>query len=178
MTWRRPNVYFSSISSMSFPSFSSISFPFFPSLEKWLLVSLLFLSTASSSPLSGSKGACWDFSEGACDLSENNILDHDRFVDSPGECQVPLHSSMNFLKAKTEIWRFVVQNSENFEKAKLSTCRQCAEMWGFHNSKEEKTVHLQAMCRDLPSCNWFTHFSTQCYLLAECGDSAQLVIQL
>merc|ERR1712130_699606 len=111
MMWRwHRNVSFSFSFFSSFSStFSSFSFfSSFSSLEKWLVVSLLFLSKASSSPLSGSKGAC--------DLSEMNILDHDRFVDSPGECQ--------------------------------------------------------AMCRDMPLCNWFTHFSTQCYLLAECGDSA------
>ena len=58
------------------------------SIEKWLIISLLFTSTACNPPLSGSKGACWDFTEGACDLSETNIIDHDRFVDSPEECQV------------------------------------------------------------------------------------------
>ena len=58
------------------------------SMEKWLIISLLFTSTACNPPLSGSKGACWDFTEGACDLSETNIIDHDRFVDSPEECQV------------------------------------------------------------------------------------------
>ena len=60
------------------------------SSSSYSLISLLFLSIASSSPLSGSKGACWDFTEGACDLSEHNILDHDRFVDSPEECQVAI----------------------------------------------------------------------------------------
>ena len=58
------------------------------SIEKWLIISLLFTSTSCNPPLSGSKGACWDFTEGACDLSETNIIDHDRFVDSPEECQV------------------------------------------------------------------------------------------
>ena len=57
------------------------------SSSSYSLISLLFLSIASSSPL---KGACWDFTEGACDLSEHNILDHDRFVDSPEECQVAI----------------------------------------------------------------------------------------
>merc|ERR1712142_588971 len=116
VTMRRyPDVspsFFPSSSSFS----SAFSFSSFSSLERWLVVFLLFLSKASCSPLCGSTGACWDFTEGACDLSEMNILDHDRFVDSPGECQ--------------------------------------------------------AMCRDLSSCSWFTHFSTQCYLLAECGESA------
>ena len=109
--------------SFSFSSFFSSSISSFSSLEKWLIVSLLFLSKASSSPLSGSKGACcafhltniclksqnqeifskgacWDFTEGACDLSEMNILDHDRFVDSPGECQVDI--------SKILIQRFII----------------------------------------------------------------------
>ena len=34
------------------------------------------------------RGSCVDFSEGACDLSENNIVGHDRFTDTPAECQV------------------------------------------------------------------------------------------
>ena len=57
------------------------------------IASLLFSplpGALASLPRSGSKGTCWDFSEGACDLSENNIIHHDRFVDSPEECQVNL----------------------------------------------------------------------------------------
>ena len=57
------------------------------------IASLLFSplpGALASLPHSGSKGTCWDFSEGACDLSENNIIHHDRFVDSPEECQVNL----------------------------------------------------------------------------------------
>jgi len=88
-------------------------------IEKCFIASLLFSSlpgTLASVSLSGSKGTCQDFSEAACDLSENNIIHHDSFVDSPAECQV--------------------------------------------------------MCRDTPSCNWFSHFMTQCYLLTDCGDAA------
>ena len=112
------------------------------SIEKWLIISLLFTSTACNPPLSGSKGACWDFTEGACDLSETNIIDHDRFVDSPEECQVTEIKPSNFAAKKLT----------NFNKV---------------------FVTMQAMCRDIPSCNWFTHFTTQCYLLADCGDTAQ-----
>jgi len=61
--------------------------------------------------------SCGDFLEGACDLSEDNIVGHDRYTDSPAKCQ-------------------------------------------------EK-------CREDSLCSWFTHFDTQCYLLAECGESAQ-----
>ena len=31
---------------------------------------------------------CEDFTTGACDLSESNIVDHNRVTDTPGECQV------------------------------------------------------------------------------------------
>ena len=55
--------------------------------------------------------------EGACELSENNIVGQDRFTNTPGECQ--------------------------------------------------------AKCKDDPACSWFTHFDTQCYLLSQCGDTAQ-----
>jgi len=88
-------------------------------IGKCSIASLLLSSlpgTLASLSLSGSKDTCQDFSEGACDLSENNIIHHDSFVDSPAECQV--------------------------------------------------------MCRDTPSCNWFSHFMTQCYLLTDCGDTA------
>ena len=34
------------------------------------------------------QGVCGDFLEGACDLSENNILDHNRYTNTPAECQV------------------------------------------------------------------------------------------
>merc|ERR1711915_361739 len=60
---------------------------------------------------------CGDFLEGACQLSEDNIVGHDRYTDSPAKCQ--------------------------------------------------------EMCRQDSLCSWFTHFDTQCYLLEECGQSAQ-----
>merc|ERR1711971_507240 len=78
------------------------------------LLSLFLLSALSyASPVT--KGVCGDFLEGACDLSENNILDHNRYTDTPAECQ--------------------------------DLCSQNAQ------------------------CHFFTHFSTQCYLLIECGDA-------
>merc|ERR1712227_392882 len=60
-----------------------------------LLPLFLPLAFSSASPLSLSeplreaftKGVCGDFLEGACDLSENNILDHNRFTDTPAGCQ-------------------------------------------------------------------------------------------
>merc|ERR1719187_72280 len=76
---------------------------------------LLLLSSTSSSPFSP-KGSCEDFTEGACQLSENNIVGHDRHTDSPKACQT--------------------------------------------------------LCIEESLCTWFTHFSTQCYLLAQCGTSA------
>merc|ERR1712110_744705 len=61
------------------------------------------------------RSVCGDFVEGACDLSEYNIIDHNRYTDTPEQCQ--------------------------------------------------------ELCRQNPECSWFTHFSTQCYLLVECGRS-------
>jgi len=49
-------------------------------LLKTLLVLFYFMSTASA-------GTCSDFEEAACELTENNIVGHDRFTNSPGECQ-------------------------------------------------------------------------------------------
>ena len=60
------------------------------SLIKNCFVASLLFSLLLGTLASASKGTCSDFSEGACDLSENNIIDHDRFVDSPEECQVNL----------------------------------------------------------------------------------------
>merc|ERR1719430_2508525 len=79
-----------------------------------LIFPLLTISSISSTPLL--KGVCGDFIEGACELSETNIVAIDRYTNSPGECQT--------------------------------------------------------MCKNEPECSWFTHFSTQCYLLVECGQSA------
>ena len=36
---------------------------------------------------------CCVTQEGACELSEDNILSHDRFTDTADECQVMLHVS-------------------------------------------------------------------------------------
>ena len=52
---------------------------------------LLLHKTGQQSPLH--QGVCGDFLEGACDLSENNILDHNRYTDTPTECQVMLLST-------------------------------------------------------------------------------------
>ena len=65
-------------------------------IGKCFIASLLASSlpgTLASVSLSGSKGTCQDFSEGSCNLSENNIIHHDRFVDSPAECQVNITSA-------------------------------------------------------------------------------------
>jgi len=78
-----------------------------------VILSSLLIRSSSSTPLS--KGVCGDFAEGACELSEDNILDHDRFTNTAGECQ--------------------------------------------------------ALCKANGLCKWFTHFDTQCYLLAECGTT-------
>merc|ERR1712013_374813 len=77
---------------------------------------LLFSSSVYLTQGAPAAGSCGDFLEGACDLSEDNIIGHDRFTPTAGECQ--------------------------------------------------------AKCRENPTCTWFTHFDTQCYLLVECGDSA------
>merc|ERR1719430_2891373 len=79
-----------------------------------LIFPLLTISSISATPLL--KAVCGDFIEGACELSETNIVAIDRYTNSPGECQT--------------------------------------------------------MCKNEPQCSWFTHFSTQCYLLVECGQSA------
>merc|ERR1712037_896599 len=78
------------------------------------LFSFFFLTPTSSSPVD-ERFVCGDFVEGACDLSEYNIIEHNRNTDTPEQCQ--------------------------------------------------------ELCRQNPQCSWFTHFSTQCYLLVECGRS-------
>merc|ERR1712233_172246 len=80
---------------------------------KMLALLPLFLLFALSSASPVTKGVCGDFLEGACDLSENNILDHNRYTDTPAECQ--------------------------------------------------------DLCSQNSQCHFFTHFSTQCYLLAACA---------
>ena len=30
---------------------------------------------------------------------------------------------------------------------------------------------MQTLCQQNPSCSWFTHFDSQCYLLRECGNT-------
>ena len=32
---------------------------------------------------------------------------------------------------------------------------------------------LQELCRQNNDCFWFTHYTTQCYLLKHCGDLAR-----
>merc|ERR1711963_26226 len=80
-----------------------------------LLLSILFVFSFTFSSPVDERAVCGDFVEGACDLSEYNIIEHDRYTDTPRECQ--------------------------------------------------------ELCRQNPDCSWFTHFSTQCYLLVECGRS-------
>merc|ERR1711936_1286755 len=83
-------------------------------MKTLLLLLPVFFSPTSSSPVD-ERSVCGDFVEGACDLSEYNIIDHNRYTDTPEQCQ--------------------------------------------------------ELCRQNPQCSWFTHFSTQCYLLVECGRS-------
>ena len=55
---------------------------------KALLPIFIFLfSSAFSSPVD-ERAVCGDFVEGACDLSEYNIIDHNRYTDTPEQCQV------------------------------------------------------------------------------------------
>ena len=56
-----------------------------PSFALYLSVCLATL--ASGSPFMRTNN-CADFTSGACDLSESNIVDHNRFTNTPGECQV------------------------------------------------------------------------------------------
>merc|ERR1711872_649586 len=51
-----------------------------------LLSIFLFSSSTFSSPVD-ERAVCGDFVEGACDLSEYNIIEHDRHTDTPKECQ-------------------------------------------------------------------------------------------
>merc|ERR1712088_869297 len=54
---------------------------------KALLPILIFLlASAFSSPVD-ERAVCGDFVEGACDLSEYNIIEHNRYTNTPKECQ-------------------------------------------------------------------------------------------
>ena len=53
-----------------------------------LLVAMIFLATLVSAS-SSSTANCEDFFVGACDLSEDNIVDRNMATNTPGECQVP-----------------------------------------------------------------------------------------
>ena len=48
----------------------------------------LFLFSSTSSSVVEERSVCGDFVEGACDLSEDNIIDYDRHTETPEECQV------------------------------------------------------------------------------------------
>ena len=50
-----------------------------------LTLPLLLSSLVAGTPIN--KDSCSDFFEGACDLSENNMMGHTGHVPSPGECQ-------------------------------------------------------------------------------------------
>ena len=52
----------------------------------------------------------------------------------------------------------------------LSWCFCILKILGF---KEAKAAFFQDLCSQNSQCYFFTHFSTQCYLLAECGASEQ-----
>ena len=56
-----------------------------PTSFLYLLVCLATLVSASPFKTTNS---CADFTSGACELSETNIVEHNRFTNSPGECQV------------------------------------------------------------------------------------------
>ena len=53
-----------------------------------LYLSVSLATLVSASPFK-TTNTCADFTAGACDLSETNIVDHNRFTDTPEECQVP-----------------------------------------------------------------------------------------
>ena len=52
------------------------------------LLFLFFFFSFSSSSVVKDRPVCGDFVEGACDLSEHNIIDYDRHTDTPQECLV------------------------------------------------------------------------------------------
>ena len=55
----------------------------------------LFLFSSTSSSVAQERSVCGDFVEGACDLSEHNIIDYDRHTETPEECQVMVFSFRN-----------------------------------------------------------------------------------
>merc|ERR1712107_444791 len=55
-----------------------------PSYSLYLSVCLATLVSASPFKITNT---CADFTSSACDLSESNIVDHNRFTNTPGECQ-------------------------------------------------------------------------------------------
>ena len=50
-----------------------------------------FFAPTFSSPVD-ERSVCGDFVEGACDLFEYNIIDHNRYTDTPEQCQVVMIS--------------------------------------------------------------------------------------
>ena len=65
-------------------------------MKTLLLLLPIFFSPTSSNPLD-ERSVCGDFVEGACDLSEYNIVDHDRHTDTPEQCQVVMKLIATFL---------------------------------------------------------------------------------
>merc|ERR1712012_571244 len=52
-----------------------------------LLLSIFFVFSSTFSSPVDERVVCGDFVEGACDLSEYNIIEHNRYTDTPKECQ-------------------------------------------------------------------------------------------
>ena len=52
-----------------------------------LFLSVCLATLVLASPFKTTNN-CADFTSGACDLSETNIVEHNRFTNTPGECQV------------------------------------------------------------------------------------------
>ena len=68
---------------------------------KALLPIFIFLfSSAFSSPVD-ERAVCGDFVEGACDLSEYNIIDHNRYTDTPEQCQVVMVAVIVMMASST-----------------------------------------------------------------------------
>ena len=57
------------------------------------LFSFVFFAPTSSTPVD-ERSVCGDFVEGACDLSEYNIIEHNRYTDTPEQCQVVSMTAM------------------------------------------------------------------------------------
>ena len=62
-------------------------------MKMLFLFSFFFLAPTSSSPVD-ERSVCGDFVEGACDLSEYNIIEHNRYTDTPEQCQVVSMTAM------------------------------------------------------------------------------------